>query len=88
MSKMTATEAKQNFGDLLMNAQHEPVEIIKNGKRVGVYYADAWQAFRHYKSELSLAESIKRGLADIEAGRVNSAEDVRERLRARLETKR
>jgi prevent-host-death family protein len=32
MEKLTANEAKTNFGQLLMKAQSEPVQIDKNGK--------------------------------------------------------
>jgi len=32
MQKLTANEAKTNFGQLLMKAQSEPVQIDKNGK--------------------------------------------------------
>ncbi|VAW46996.1 hypothetical protein MNBD_GAMMA02-131 [hydrothermal vent metagenome] len=32
MEKLTANEAKTHFGQLLMKAQSEPVQIDKNGK--------------------------------------------------------
>jgi prevent-host-death family protein len=32
MEKLTANQAKTNFGQLLMKAQSEPVQIDKNGK--------------------------------------------------------
>lgn len=36
MKVITATEAKNSFGELLMNAQSEPVSITRNGKEQGV----------------------------------------------------
>ena len=36
MEKLTANEAKTHFGQLLMKAQSEPVQIDKNGKPVAV----------------------------------------------------
>ncbi len=36
MQVMPAQQAKNQFGDLLMKAQREPVEISKHGKRVAV----------------------------------------------------
>ena len=32
MHTLTANDAKRNFGELLMNAQREPVKISKNSK--------------------------------------------------------
>ncbi|MBD5771292.1 type II toxin-antitoxin system Phd/YefM family antitoxin [Marinomonas colpomeniae] len=32
MNTLTANDAKRNFGELLMNAQREPVKISKNNK--------------------------------------------------------
>jgi prevent-host-death family protein len=36
MQTLTANEAKTQFGDMLMKAQQEPVQINKNGKPVAV----------------------------------------------------
>ncbi|CDL41912.1 ParD protein (antitoxin to ParE) [Citrobacter freundii] len=36
MQVMPAQQAKNQFGDLLMKVQREPVEISKHGKRVAV----------------------------------------------------
>ena len=36
MKTITATEAKTNFGELLMSAQSEAVSITRNGKEQGV----------------------------------------------------
>ena len=36
MKSVTATEAKNNIGDLLMNAQSAPIAITRNGKEQGV----------------------------------------------------
>ena len=32
MSTLTANDAKRNFGELLLNAQREPIKISKNNK--------------------------------------------------------
>lgn len=34
MLSLNANEAKTNFGSMLMNAQSEPIEIVKNGTPV------------------------------------------------------
>jgi prevent-host-death family protein len=36
MSRISATDAKNRFGQLLEMARHEPVRIQKNGRDVGV----------------------------------------------------
>lgn len=36
MQSLTANDAKTNFGKMLISAQSEPVEIIKNGTPVAV----------------------------------------------------
>ena len=36
MKALSANEAKTQFGNLLLNAQREPVQINKNGKPVAV----------------------------------------------------
>ena len=36
MLSLTANEAKTKFGNMLINAQSEPIEIVKNGTPVAV----------------------------------------------------
>ena len=40
MEQLNATDAKREFGDLLIKAQIEPVSIIKNGKPIAVLVSD------------------------------------------------
>ncbi|WP_083898960.1 type II toxin-antitoxin system prevent-host-death family antitoxin [Robiginitomaculum antarcticum] len=78
MSTMTATEAKQNFGELLMRSQQEPVEITRNGKRIGVFYADNWRNFDNWRHEDQATHDAKldESLAQISRGETYSSEDV------------
>jgi len=52
MKIVTATDAQSHFGELLMQAQAEPVTITRNGKAAGVmlsakdYHELKWQALR------------------------------------------
>ncbi len=52
MKIVTATDAQSHFGELLMQAQGEPVTITRNGKAAGVmlsakdYHELKWQALR------------------------------------------
>ncbi|HEY8595347.1 MAG TPA: type II toxin-antitoxin system Phd/YefM family antitoxin [Devosiaceae bacterium] len=46
MAKMTATEAKNRFGQMLELAQKEPVHILKNGRDIGVMLSsEEYQAY-------------------------------------------
>ena len=65
---VAALEAKNRFGELLDNAQREPVTIEKHGRPVAVVMSA--ERFREYES-LRLAQlraEIASGLADIASG--------------------
>ncbi len=53
MKTITATEAKNQFGKLLDDAQSEPVAIEKNGRRIAVIL-----------TEQQLAKMIAHGRSD------------------------
>lgn len=84
MQTLTASDAKREFGDLLLKVQSEPVSINKNGKPVAVVlsYAEYEQLAAHKSAHLKA--QIQQGIADLEAGRVASGNDVLERLRQRV----
>ncbi len=65
MSKMSATEARTRFGQLLHMVQTEPVHIVKNGQDAAVvvsadYYAELKAKERRALIDKLLAESVKR----------------------------
>lgn len=83
MRAMSAKDAKNRFGELLMDAQKAPVTIEKNGKPVAVVYS---YEEHHHIEEAKLAwlkAAIAEGIADLDAGR--SAE-LTEELVARIKT--
>lgn len=51
MSTITATDAKNRFGDLLEMARKEPVEVQKNGRTVGVMISA--EEFEAYKAAIA-----------------------------------
>ena len=69
MRTMSAKDAKNHFGELLMEAQRAPVTIEKNGKPVAVVYSFE----EHHHIEAAKLEWLKaavaEGVADLEAGR-------------------
>lgn len=64
MRTMTAKEAKNHFGELLMEAQKAPVTIEKNGKPVAVVYSMEW----HEAAEEAKLDWLKRAVAEAKAG--------------------
>ncbi|MBE9398705.1 type II toxin-antitoxin system prevent-host-death family antitoxin [Pontibacterium sp. N1Y112] len=79
--ELTATEAKREFGDLILKAQSEAVRISRNGKPVAAVISheefEQYQAFK----EQQLKAAIEEGMADLEAGRIHDGESVFEELR-------
>ena len=76
METLTSNQAKTQFGDLLLKVQRGPVEISRNGKPVAVMIsADDYSAMEPLKMEL-LRQSLKRGLADLEAGKIQDGDSV------------
>lgn len=84
MEKMTATEAKQNFGELLHKAQQEPVEITRNGRRVGVLVSDEWFSFQAWKEQRDYERKLELSRQQIERGETIPAEQVFAELRENI----
>ncbi len=84
MKTMNATDAKREFGEVLLKVQKEPVAINKNGKPVAVMISTA--DFEDFVSlqEKHLIEELQKGMDDIQAGRVSDGEEVMKRLRKKL----
>ncbi len=84
METMNATDAKREFGEILLKAQKEPVAINKNGKPVAVMISAAdYETLVSIKEEWLRAE-LQKGMDDIKAGRVAEGKDVMKRLRDRV----
>jgi len=81
MEILNASDAKREFGDMLMKAQQAPVGINKNGKPVAVMVSSSeYEAMLVLKQRV-LQHEIELGMADVEAGRISDGEDVMQRLR-------
>lgn len=79
--ELTATEAKREFGDLILKAQSEAVRISRNGKPVAaVISQEEFEQYQAFK-EQQLKAAIEEGMADLEAGRIHDGESVFEELR-------
>jgi prevent-host-death family protein len=74
MLALTANDAKTQFGDMLLKAQREPVQINKNGKPVAVVISmDEYQQMEEVKFAL-LQERATRAKFDIENGNLVEGE--------------
>ena len=84
MTILNASDAKREFGDMLLKAQKAPVRINKNGKPVAVVIsASEYEQLEALRDEHLKAE-INEGIADLEAGNVSNGIDVLKRLRKRV----
>ena len=83
MSTLSASDAKREFGDVLLKAQKAPVRINKNGKPVAVVVsADEYELLEALREDRLKAE-IRWGIADLVAGRASGGVEVLNRLRKR-----
>lgn len=74
--ELSATEAKREFGDLILKAQSEPVRIIRNGKQVAaVISSEEFEQYEDFKRQ-QLKQAIDKGLDDVEHGKVHDGPDV------------
>ena len=81
METVNASDAKREFGEVLLKAQKGPVRINKNGKPVAVMVSaetfDELQAVQR----AALQQAIDDGMADIKAGNIVEGDEVFSRLR-------
>jgi prevent-host-death family protein len=84
MKTVTATDAKREFGELLIDAQKGPVGINRNGKPIAVIMSATDYALLEELRESRLRQSIEEGVEDLRAGRISSGKEVFGRLRQRL----
>lgn len=84
MTRYSAADAKNRFGEMLDAAQREPVVIEKHGRPVAVVVShEDFEDFQAAKLALLKLE-IEKGLADAAAGRVVDGEEAMREIRERL----
>lgn len=84
MEILNASDAKREFGELLLKAQHAPVGINKNGKPVAVVVsANEYRELKSIKEE-RLKLFLQEGLDELNSGKVSDGKDVISRLRKRI----
>ena len=84
METLNASDAKREFGEVLLKAQKGPVGINKNGKPVAVMVsAEAFDELQAVRRE-ALQKAIDEGMADIKAGKVVDGDEVFSQLRKQV----
>jgi len=80
---LNASDAKREFGELLIKAQHGPVGINRNGKPVAVVISTAEYSQLESLKQKYLQHAIQEGIADLQAGRISDGKSVMDKLRKR-----
>lgn len=76
MKSFSASDAKRNFGDVLLKVQSSPIGIDKNGKPVAVMLsADTYAEMQRMQRAL-LQQNIDESIADLKAGRVSDGKEL------------
>ena len=84
MEILNATDAKREFGEVLLKAQNQPVGINKNGKPVAVVVsASEYEELEAIRDEWLRLELLK-GMVNLRAGQVSDGKSVIDRLRNRI----
>lgn len=84
MERLNASDAKREFGEVLIKAQQSPVGINKNGKPVAVVVSAVEYEQIELMKERYLKAAIQEGLDDLEAGNVRPGSAVFAELRKQI----
>jgi prevent-host-death family protein len=84
METISASDAKREFGEMILKAQKGPVGINKNGKPVAVMVSASAFTDIQAMQRKALQQAIDEGIADIKAGRVVDGEEVFASLRKQV----
>lgn len=84
METLSASDAKREFGEVLLKAQKGPVGINRNGKPVAVMVSA--ETFDELQAvwRAALQQAIDDGMADIKAGNIVEGDEVFSRLRKQV----
>lgn len=81
METLTASDAKREFGEMLMKVQKEPVGINKNGKPVAVMLsASEYEQLETFREDWLKAE-IQKGMESVKKGHILDGRKVMNELR-------
>jgi len=85
MEILNASDAKREFGEVLLKAQKEPIGINRNGKPVAVMMsALEFEQLQALKEDY-LKKELQKGMTSLETGNVIDSKTVVNALRKRIE---
>lgn len=84
METVNASDAKREFGEVLLKVQKGPVRINKNGKPVAVMVSAETFDELQAAQRAALQQAIDDGMADIKAGNIVEGDEVFSRLRKQV----
>lgn len=84
MEVLNASDAKREFGELILKAQNAPVGINKNGKPVAVVVSAKEYEQLKILQQQALKTEIEAGLEDIKQGKISAGSEVINRLRQKF----
>jgi len=84
MERLNASDAKREFGEMLIKVQRGPVGINKNGKPIAVVVSATEYEQLEALKEKQLKAAIEEGIADLQAGKVVDGKTVIDKLRKRV----
>lgn len=76
MEILNTTDAKREFGDVLLKAQKEPIAINKNGKTVAVVMSAVDYQTPTNQLESLLKIELQKSMDDLQASRVADGNTV------------
>lgn len=84
MEICNASDAKREFGEILLKAQKGPVGINKNGKPVAVIVSASEYEELQFSKEQWLKSELQKGFDDLHAGRIKDGQDVMARQKKHI----
>lgn len=84
MEILTSSDAKREFGEVLLKAQKEPIGINRNGKPVAVMLS--WQDFNELEALKlkALQAAVQEGITDINEGNITEGKKAIKEIRKLL----
>ena len=85
METLSTSDAKREFGEVLLKVQKEPVGINRNGKPVAVMVsAVEFEELQALKQSV-LKKELQKGMSSLENGKAINGDQVLKSLRKRIE---
>lgn len=84
MESLNASEAKREFGEVLMKAQQHPIGINRNGKPVAVVVSATEYKEIETMRNAALKHALQQGMDDVNAGHCVDGKDLIAKLRQRI----